>query len=71
LRGPTSSSLDSFDDLLSSLERQRKNNRLAARLRMGRRLAVRSRDTKLLDQVVTGSQFLEVLIAGQSRGRGI
>jgi hypothetical protein len=59
--GPTNSSVDSFDELLSSLERQPKNNRLAARLRMGGRL--RSRDTTLLDQVVSGSQFLDVLIA--------
>jgi hypothetical protein len=58
--GPTSSSVDSFDELLSSLEQQPKNNRLTARLRMGR---LRSRDTKLLDQVVTGSQFLNVRIA--------
>jgi hypothetical protein len=58
--GPTSSSVDSFDELLSSLERQPKNNRLAARLRMGR---LRSRDSKLLDQVVSGSQFLDVRIA--------
>ena len=58
--GPTNSSVDSFDELLSSLERQPKNNRLAARLRMGR---LRSRDAKLLDQVVSGSQFLDVRIA--------
>ncbi|HZA20846.1 MAG TPA: hypothetical protein VE889_08365, partial [Actinomycetota bacterium] len=56
---PTSSSVDSFDELLSSLERQPKNNRLTARLRMGR---LRSRDTQHLDQVVSGSQFLDVLI---------
>jgi hypothetical protein len=55
--GETSGSVDSFDELLSSLERQPKNNRLTARLRMGR---LRSRDVQHLDQVVTGSQFLNV-----------
>ncbi len=65
--GSTSSSVDSFDELLSSLERQPKNNRLTARLRMGGRLRLRSRDAKLLDQVVTGSQFLDVLIASRRR----
>lgn len=52
---------DSLDELINRLERSPKNNVLTARLRKGSG-RVASRDDKLLNRVVEGFDFIEVIV---------
>jgi hypothetical protein len=62
--------IESFDDLLMSLQNRPKNNELLAKLRSGRRGRVKASDSELLDQVVVGRARVRVRLPGGRRGGG-
>jgi hypothetical protein len=59
-----SGKVESFDDLLASLQEAPTNNEVHAKLRMGNRLRVRSADFEVLDQVVDGFKRIRVRLIG-------
>jgi hypothetical protein len=58
----------SFDELLDKLANAPKNSDLIARLRMGPRLRLRSRDIEALEQVVAGRKRVRLILIGGSGG---
>jgi hypothetical protein len=69
--GNGSSKIESFDELLAKLASKPTNNQLAAKLRMGYRSRVKSRDFELLDQVVDGFLSIRVRLLDGSGGVAI
>lgn len=59
-----SGKVESFDDLLASLQDAPRNNELHAKLRMGNRSRVKSADFEVLDQVVSGLKRIRVRLIG-------
>lgn len=59
---PGGSKIESFDDLIATLESSPKNNELRARLR-GLGKGVATSDSELLDQVVNGFEIIRVRVA--------
>jgi len=53
---------DSFDALLEGLAKSRPNNTIVARLRLGRRGNVVSRDRATVDKLVNGEDYLQVTV---------
>lgn len=62
--------IETFDEMLEYLANRPKNNELIARLRMGGRGKVVSRDSEILDQVVKGWKRVRVRVVGGSGGGG-
>ena len=60
----------SFDALLDGLTRKRGNNSIAARLRIGRRGTVVSRDRVDTDKVVRGETYTQIILDGDAGGTG-
>ena len=55
--------IESFEELIASLEQAPTNNEARARLRMGAR-GLRTRDSEVLDQVVDGFEIVRIIIEG-------
>ena len=60
--------IDTFDKLLTYLANRPRNNELLARLRMGGRGRVKSRDAEVLSQVVSGFENVRVRLIGRGGG---
>lgn len=60
-------SIDTFEELIASLEARATNDLLSAEARAGRRMKVKSSDAELLDQVVSGFKSLRLRLAGAGR----
>jgi hypothetical protein len=67
--GGSSSNIESFDDLLASLQDKAQNNELVAELRGGRG-KVKASDLEVLDQVVSGFDSIFVRIKGVNSSGG-
>lgn len=68
--GPSGKRIDSFEDLLASLQDKPRNNEVVATLRGGMRGRTKGRTIETVDQVVKGQAFLYIRIPGGRGGKG-